>query len=572
MNKFKVFSFIITLLTVFAGPALAVTELTATVDRNPVMVNESFILQIVANDSVDNEELDLAPIMRSGLTVGRTSTSSQTQIINGSVSKTTTWSTVLLARQDGNYTIPSLQIDGIKTQPIKVEVIKANNQTGQTTQPIFLKNTIENSELYLQQTVKFVTRLYFASNVDLQSGTLSDPVLESGLIKQQGKDKEGSEIVMGVRYRVIERVYSITPQTSGEFTITSPTFNGEVSTDRRRSVFSSFGSRKPVSSIGNDLPIKVSPIPNSYKGSWLPSDLVQLNDEFQPLQQTYQVGEPITRTFTLTALNVNEEQLPELKGSYPSSFNVYPDQSESHSVLRQNAIVSQRVSSEAIVATQPGVYTLPAVSINWFNTKTQQVELATIPERRIEIVAADNAAENSLVTNVPLQQQEIVAQSCPEQQANEASCPTQSELEANAEKQNLLLTLSGWIIWLLTLIAWFFSKKNKGSNEQTKSHSTLTDTHFNESKLKQACNNNDHQAARAELIAWAKDRFGLQVTNLSQLSALVSNELQQEIAKLNQSQYSQNRSTWSGSALWQLIKAESKQTTGKDKKGLPPLN
>ena len=536
------------------------------------MVNESFILQIVANDSVDNEQLDLAPIMRSGLTVGRTSTSSQTQIINGSVSKTTTWSTVLLARQDGNFTIPSLQIDGVKTQPIQVEVIKASNQAGQASQPIFLKNTIENNDLYLQQTVKFVTRLYFASNVDLQSGTLSDPVLESGIIKQQGKDKESSEIVMGIRYRVIERVYSITPQTSGEFTITSPTFNGEISTDRRRSVFSSFGSRKPVSSIGNDLTIKVSPIPNSYKGSWLPSDLVQLNDEFQPLQQTYQVGEPITRTFTLTALNVNEEQLPELKGSYPSSFNVYPDQSESHSVLRQNAIVSQRVSSEAIVATQAGVYTLPAVSINWFNTKTQQVELATIPERIIEIVAADNAAENSLVTNVPLQQQEIVAQSCPKQEVAAESCPTLSELADGAEKQNLMLTLSGWVIWLLTLIAWFFSRKTKSSEETTKGSDKLEKSTFNDAKLKQACSNNDHRVARVELLAWAQARFGKHITNLSQLSTLVSTELQQEIAKLNQSQYSQTRSNWSGTALWQLIKAETKRTPSKDKKGLPPLN
>lgn len=565
MNKFKLFSFMMSLLVLFAGKVMAVTELTANVDRNPVMVNESFILQIVANDSVDSDQLDLSPIMRSGLTVGRTSTSSQTQIINGSVSKTTTWSTVLLARQAGNFVIPSLQIDGVTTQPINVEVIQSNNQSGQANQPIFLKNTIENSDLYLQQTVKFVTRLYFSTNVDLQSGTLSDPVLDSAVIKQQGKDKESSEIVMGVRYRVIERVYSITPQTSGDFTITSPTFNGEISTDRRRSVFSSFGSRKPVSSIGNDLTITVSPIPNTYQGSWLPSDLVQLNDELQPEQQSYQVGEPITRTYTLTALNVNEEQLPELKGSYPSSFNVYPDQSESYSVLRENAIVSQRISSEAIVATQPGTYTLPAVSINWFNTQTRRVEVAEIPERTIEIVAADNTAENSLLTNVPLQQQEIMSQACPEHEPAQASCPTLAE----TEQQNLLITLSGWALWLLTSIAWLLTRNKKAS--VTKPQPKQAEE-FSGSTLKQACKANDHKLVRSELLKWGQARFGDKVTNLSKLSSLVSSELAQEIAKLNQSQYSQQRSDWSGSKLWQLINAEPKTDNEQKGKTLPPLN
>lgn len=567
MSTKKLFALTLGLLLLIANKAFALTQLTATVDRNPVMVNESFVLQIVANDSIDVSDLDMSPLMRSGLTVGRTSTSSQTQIINGNISKTTTFNTVLLARQEGEYVIPALELDGVKTQPVTVKVIKSNAQDGQTSQPIFLKNSLENADLYLQQTAKLITRLYFAPSVDLQSGTLSDPLLESAAIKQQGKDKETSEIIMGLRYRVIERIYTITPQVSVEFTIKSPTFNGEVSTDRRRSVFSAFGNRKPVSSIGNDIQVKVSPIPSDYQGSWLPSDLVQLNDELQPQQLTYQVGEPITRTFTLTALNVNEEQLPELKGEYPSSFNVYPDQSESHSVVRQNAVVSQRVSSEAIVATQAGEYTLPAVSINWFNTKTGKVEVATIAERTLTIVAADSDTGNALVTNVPIQQQEITAQSCPEVEEQTQSCPTVFD---ETEPKNLVITLSGWGLWILTVLFWLFSRK-KGNSEQPVS-TLASESPFNATELKKACKKDDHKTARAELLKWGKDRFGQSVTNLSDLAKLVSSELSAEIAKLNESQYSQQRSAWSGSELWKWVSAESKRQTERSKKTLPPLN
>ena len=90
MSTKKLFALTLGLLLLIANKAFALTQLTATVDRNPVMVNESFVLQIVANDSIDVSDLDMSPLMRSGLTVGRTSTSSQTQIINGNISKTTT--------------------------------------------------------------------------------------------------------------------------------------------------------------------------------------------------------------------------------------------------------------------------------------------------------------------------------------------------------------------------------------------------------------------------------------------------------------------------------------------------
>lgn len=565
MSRIKLFS--LALLFFITNKAFALTELTASVDRNPVMVNESFILQIVANDSIDTDNFDMSPIMRSGLTVGRTSTSSQTQIINGSISKTTTFNTVLLAREEGEYIIPPLEIDGVKTQAVTVKVIKSSAQSGQSTQPIFLKNSIENADLYLQQTAKLVTRLYFSPNVDLQSGTLSDPVLESATVKQQGKDKETSEIIMGMRYRVIERIYTLTPQVSGEFTITSPTFNGEVSTDRRRSVFSAFGGRKPVSSIGNDIQIKVSPIPNNYSGSWLPSDMVQLNDELQPQQLTYQVGEPITRTFTLTALNVNEEQLPELKGEYPSSFNVYPDQSESHSVVRQNAVVSQRISSEAIVATQAGEFTLPQVSINWFNTKTRSVQTATIPERILKIVPADSDTGNALVTNVPLQQQEIVTQACPEAEVAEMNCPI---LLDETNPKSLVLMLSGWGAWFITLLFWLLSRRRGGTKGSQKI--AQTPKAFDSAELKKACKNNDHAAARSELLNWGRSKFGTELNNLSDLSKLVSSQLSAEIAKLNESKYSQHRSDWSGSELWQHFSSESKRKTQSSKTSLPPLN
>lgn len=578
LTRTKIFTrALATVLIFISSMAQATTEVTVSLDRNPVLVNESFVLEIIANDSLGANAFDVSQLSQTGLVVGRTATSSQTQIINGSISKTTRWNVVLLAQKTGSFKIPALRIDSIYSKPLTVSVVKSNYSSGQKTQTIFVKNSIEETDLYLQQTVKLVTRLYFAPNVDLKSGTLSDPTLDGASIKQHGKDKDSSEIIMGVRYRVIERIYMVTPQSSGTFTIESPAFNGEIGTGQRRSSFSSFGGTKPVTSLGNDIKIKVSSIPKKYSGAWLPSDLVMLNEEWQPNQDSYEVGEPITRTFTLLALNVNEEQLPEIVGKYPDSFKTYPDQSESHSEVRQNAIVSQRVSTEAIVATKAGTFELPAVSINWFNTKTKRQDVATIPAKKITIVASTNPQSSAPMTNLQtpiIESSSIGSESC--EAANEQG---NSNGITNGTSNTFLSPLMwlGWALWVITGLAWFIVNKRSGKstdkiNKQNKSYKNNDQVAFNKSILKQACMSSEASLVRDELLKWAKVEFTQPVLTLTALIPLVNPELQEQIATLNASQYSQQSTSWSGKELWSAFKLFSSNAKKETPDDLPPLN
>ncbi|MBU2881573.1 BatD family protein [Psychrosphaera sp. I2R16] len=542
----------------------AATQLSASVDRNPVMEREAFVLEIVANDSLDSSDLNLNPLDKTDFIVGRTATSSQTQIVNGSISKTTTWTVVLTAKQAGEYVIPALSANNLSTKPIAISVIKASKQTGQNNEPIFLKNNIESTELYLQQTVKLVSRLYFSPNVELQSGSLTEPVLEGAFIKQQGKDNETSEIIMGVRYRVIERIYTVTPQASGQFVIKSPAFNGEIATGNRRRFFSGFSQTKPVTAFGEDISITVNPIPESYTGTWLASELVQLNEEWQPNNSTIEVGEAITRTFTLTALNVNEEQLPTVNGIYPDAFKVYPDQSEAHEVLRQNALVAQRVSSEAIVANKAGTYTLPEIKISWFNTKMKRQEFAILPEKQITVVAASGQSEQSGVTNLlPNQMETINAAEC------KAETGPAAELTEPKWYQNTSFAVVGWLLWLITVALWLINRTRSASVVSAEK----TEKRFDIYQLKQACKNNDPKLARINLLAWAQYKFS-DVRTLDQLHDKVPANLQREIRRLNLSQYSTERTTWQGDGMWKAIVQFDGTVTQQntDKEDLPPLN
>jgi hypothetical protein len=125
------------------------------------------------------------------------------------------------------------------------------------------------------------------------------------------KDKEYDEVVEGRRYRIIERAFAIIAQQSGTFTIEGPLFEGEV-IDNSRQSFGFFNRNKAVNRVGPSQNITVFPIPSNYDQHWLPSDFVQLDDEWQGNTREFIAGEPITRTITLTAIGVVEEQLPQI--------------------------------------------------------------------------------------------------------------------------------------------------------------------------------------------------------------------------------------------------------------------
>lgn len=105
--------------TVFLSlPALAdVTEVTASVDKNPAMVDEAIILEVTANDVVDNNLFDPSVLLKD-FVVGRTSVSTQTQIINFDMTRTTRWTTRLIPRKAGRFTIPASRLPVSALSPL----------------------------------------------------------------------------------------------------------------------------------------------------------------------------------------------------------------------------------------------------------------------------------------------------------------------------------------------------------------------------------------------------------------------------------------------------------------------
>ncbi|MEM7266151.1 MAG: BatD family protein, partial [Pseudomonadota bacterium] len=319
--------------------------------------------------------------------VGRTSVSRQTSIVNFDTKRTTVWTTTLFPRKEGTFTIPSLTIEGKSTQPIQVKVIPVQEQSN-VARDYFVTTDIDVKEAYLNQQLLYTVKLFLSSNIE--RGSLQAPEMQNAEITQLGEDKQYTDIVNGRRYQIIERQFAVVPQASGEFTLRGPIFTGEVMAANTNQRFGFFNRTQQINRVGPDITVNIKPIPQGIDYPWLPSEMVRVDEEW-PQGDSFVAGEPVTRIVTLTALGVVEEQLPDIPEFYPPNFKLYPDQSNTTTVEKDQSLISQRQTSLAIIPTQPGNFVLPEITIPWFNTLTQQTEYATIPARSITVAPASGA-------------------------------------------------------------------------------------------------------------------------------------------------------------------------------------
>lgn len=525
---------------------MAVDKVTASIDKNPVVQGQSFILTVTADDSIDASALDTSPLLKD-FVVGRTSTSTQTRMVNGSTNRQTKWTTVLVPQNTGKFIIPAFNIDGIKSAPIAVVVTKQSEKSAKQ-QDIYITAETSNKAVYVQQQMTLTIKLHVG--VALEGGSLSDPKMEDANITQLGQDNQTEEIINGRRFQVIERKYAVSPQKSGEFKLETPIFSGQVSMpSQRRSGLFGFNQSKPVSVISEPLTVKVKPQPQSFQGQWLPSELFTIHEEWQPTANEFMVGNPITRTITITAAGIAKEQLPQLILPTTQGLKIYPDQPVLHGGINGGRLVSQAVANFAVVASSAGTFKLPEIRIPWWNTVTNKQEYAVLPEKTITVKA--NPEFTSQAKSTPTLQQETTF-------TNENSTIETVIVKEKSWLQWLFLSL-----WIVTSVLWLLTA---WSSRRTKA---VTETKLDVNKpylsLLAACKQNNGQQALLMITPWINSIYkDKQVNHLAEaLAAAGDDALTEAINQLQQTLYAKDRTEWQGNQLAKAIQKlnKSKQSS-----------
>jgi len=517
----------------FVAPVFAI-DINVSVDRNPVVQNESFKLLFSAAESPDDDP-DFSAL-NSILEVLNQRKNTQSSWVNGQSTKRITWTLDVMPKVSGELTIPPVTFGDDVTRPLTINVLEGSS-TSRTpiNDELFLEVEATPAEAYVQSQILYTVRLY--QRVQISQASLTEPALGNAIVEKLGEDKQFNTQINGVNYSVFERSYAIFPQQSGQLTIPPMELTAQVLTGGARSRFGSvFNNQqtqtKRVSS--NSVSIRVLPIPDAFTTShWLVAENIHLQQTWSNDDLTVSVGEPLTRTLTLLGQGVSSSQLPDLVTEHSSTdIKMYPDQPMLRDQKKAEGVIALREQKVAIIPSKAGRYEIPAITIPWFNTKTHQMETATIPAVTIIAVASANSAAPDVL-----------------QQTTETVSTEEGLLPAKNTQYWKWAAIFLAIAWLATLIWIVVQRRNKKQQEEIKAGPQSQLVSLKE--LRKASLENNPQKAMQALLNWAEHQYGTR--QLNGLSLYINDELQIEINRLNETLYANKKQDWDGSRLIQLV-------------------
>jgi len=557
-------------------------EVSSTIDRNPVRVNETFELTL---------HMESAPVSRPALEglpeafeIVRSTNFYQRSSINGKTEVQAGWRYVLRAKEEGVFTVPAFEIDGSQTKVFQLTVLPPVSSTnvGGQQDAIKLTATIGSDDIYVQQQILYTIRLYRA--VQAQYASLTEPLMEGALLERLGEDRQFETEIDGVRYIVLERQYAIFPQQSGTQTISPVTFTAEVSEgEKRYSTVGRLRSRtKAVSLSTKPIMVAVKSNPNKDSSWWLPAIDVSLSEAWQPDPPVFRVGEPITWSYTIKAIGLTATQLPALLPANSEGLKFYPDTAKSENSFNQQGIIGLRTQKIAILPTKVGHLTLPELKLSWWNTKDNTAQELVLQERTIEVlpsldenqitVPANNATNaDAVLESLPKAEQNQAATS---ENAPDSNETVTEKLDANAWKMISIISLLLWIITALFLALrnrLIFNQPKQSKVTQHKALTTIDD-------IRRACKQNSAAKTKQAILNWCSTKEQLKsIHSLGELSKIVGKgALADQLKLIERSLYGAAKSDWEGKELLtqlqslnQLTKKPAEQI---DNKQLPPLH
>lgn len=524
--------------------------LKATIDKNPAMQGEIMLLQVQYDAKVAGDSLDFSALSQD-FRVDGPSVQQSMQIFNGQTSQSTVWSLYLVPKNTGKYTIPSFHIGPDASEPIVVEVIPSTAANTTSAAKVFMQASLEPTSLYVQQVGYYTVKVFLKG--ELQNGALSAPAVDGVQMTAVGSDVEGSEIVNGERFRTFTRRYSVVAQRSGDLTIPPTSFNGEMR-DEDEGFSARYVPARAMSAQSEPISIAVKPIPDGQQRNWLVSSLVTLNEEWSGATDAVVQGEPMTRTITLTAVDLYDNQLPDLQLVSPRGVKQYPEKPQGHTVERKQRIVAQKQLSVAVIAEQDGDITLPEIKIPWWNSVTQQAEVAVIPAKTLHVQANPNQPATATAPTV-------------------ANAPEQIASNTGWWLASWQITYSTILLLVLFLITAMYQASVWLTQRKISASAPVeSDVRFNEKRFKMACQTDDHGTCQIMLLRWARQFINSDINDLAQLDTWVTDSpFKQQLTLLRFGHYQRDAQPWQGAALYDSWRAYSPNEPNATTNVLPSL-
>ncbi|GAB1259570.1 BatD family protein [Aurantivibrio plasticivorans] len=548
----------------------------AEVDRTVITEDESLLLTLHINEQIGYGGPDLT-LLEEDFDILNQQRSNQFRSLNGRTEAWTEWTISLSPKRHGKLLIPSFSFSGSFTDAIEITVNQLT-ATNNESRDIFATVSTEKEAVYVQEQLLVTVRLHTA--VDLREITVEKDLVIDGATVEHVSEVSYRKNINGRLYKVVEMVYAVYPQQSGELTIPELAWNALVVNNRWRNdpFRASRGTLRRIKSLPTKVAVESKP--DSYTGNlWLPAKNVRLEQHWSSDPKRFVVGEPLTRRISIIAEGLSAAQLPPFDEPMLDDIKIYSDQPQLDEQKSSSGIVGSRHESLAIVPTRSGNITLPAIDITWWNTATGRQEVATLPSQTIQVAPAP--VNNPMATNLAspaLSTQPGADNSNVEQINSEISGDGFGATPLHLWISNALFAVLAAVFF----IAWLNARTrsaHKPLHDETAAPEAVNEKQlFNE--LRKSCADNQADQARHALCQWARRHWHLaQQPSLENIKLQFDDEkLNYQLDLLDKTLYSNNNdSDWDGTALWTALtaakraerKRKNSESTSHD--DLPPL-
>jgi hypothetical protein len=498
---------------IWTSGALAI-QVTGNADVQTLSLGESFTYTIAADANLGDDALDIRPLFKDFI-IGNL------QIAHPSNTETT-WMIPLQPVSSGEIIIPALKVGDGESPQLTLTVSNSSNlkqniatnseqwqsQSVEAPQPSahLLESQVNTETVYKNELLTYTVTVVKRADPENRPPVIAK--LDNAQVISAGDPVEDKQIFGDHYQETIAYTYFIFPEKEGILTLPSAT----LASDKNKK--------------SNEHTIEVKSAPSSFHESekkWLPSAGISIDERWEPQTSYVKIGQPLTRTITITGINNIPEQLPDISTPTISDIRVYRDNEKSDLQYQNGMVISKRVIKQVFIPEKNVPFTAPAVDIKWWNTISDRAQVVSLDERKfmaslVELKTkqdASSAKNKQLVTD------------------------PNSNKSANLLKN--ILVIFGCIVAFFTPIVaifWFYRKALRNRYNQ----------HCIWNNFKKACLSNDPLSAYKVLLIWSSQHWQQQFTCLEQLPFYT--RLKVELDELQAACFSKTAIEWTGKKLF----------------------
>lgn len=413
-------------------PAPGQTTFEAAVDRTQVGLGEQFTLSFTLSGGSlgGGKNLQLPDLSKFHILAGPNQSSS-TQIINGSVSSSVTYSYVLQPKDLGKFVIGAASIDAggatHRSQPVSMEVVKgtprpkqqpaAQDQTVQLGDNLFLRASVDRSHVIQGEQINLVYRLF--TRVSVSNYQIAKNPAMNGFWSEDAEAAKNitltNETVNGKSYRVgVIRRVALFPTQAGTLEIGPMEVQTTVQLPYARSndpfdafFRDPFGRSASYTLTSEAIKVKVDPLPPNappdFKGA-----VGQFAMSTAVDKKTTRTNEPVSIKVTLSGTgNIKLLEAPAVE--LPPDFEQYSPKVTENINRSQSRISGSKTFEYLVIPRYPGLKVVKPIAVSYFDLAKREYMRLRSPQIELN-VEQGTASAAPVITGVNREDVRLLSQ------------------------------------------------------------------------------------------------------------------------------------------------------------------